>query len=248
MNNLAPVTDLRAVIVDADGTLVDSSDAHADAWVEALRAHGYDTTSGLVRRVIGMGGDKVVQAVTGLDQVDPTAQRITAARCSIFAKRYLARIRPFPNSHALLSRMRADRLRLVVAGSGDVSVLKTLLERTQFLDLIEDIVSSAEVDHSKPDSDLVGAALEALGLLACQALMLGDTPYDIEAARNVGVATIALRSGGWDDVDLKRAVAVYEDPADLLAHYHGSLFAHAVAQRACPPSQFTNHSAPQDEG
>src|SRR5512143_2134380 len=175
MNNLAPVTDLRAVIVDADGTLVDSSDAHADAWVEALRAHGYDTTSGQVRRVIGMEGDKVVQAITGLDQVDPTAQQITAARRSIFAKRYLARIRPFPNSHALLSRMRADRLRLVVAGSGDVSVLKTLLERTQFLDLIED-VSSAEVDHSKPDSDLVGAALEALGLLACQALMLGDTP------------------------------------------------------------------------
>lgn len=221
--NLAQM-DLRAVIVDVDGTLVDSNAAHADAWVEALRAHGYDTTPGVVRRMIGMGGDKVLQAMTGLDQADPTAQQIIAERHRIFAKQYVAHIRPFPNSHALVSRMRADGLRLVVASSDDASVVKALLERTQFSDLIEEIVASADVDHS-----LVGAALEALHLLAWQALMLGDTPYDIQAARRVGVATIALRSGGWDDVDLKRAAAVYEDAADLLAHYHESLLARAVA-------------------
>lgn len=229
MHNFAPLKDLRAVILDVDGTLVDSTDAHADAWVQALRTYGYDATFGVVRRLIGMEGDKVLQFITGLDQVNPTAQQITAARNSIFATQYLARIRPFPNSHALLSRMRADGLRLVVASSGDVSVLETLLERTQFLDLIEDIVSATEVDHCQSDSDLVGAPLEALGLLGWQALMLGDTPYDIEAARRVGVATIALRSGGWDDVDLKRAVAVYDDAADLLAHYPRSLFARAAA-------------------
>lgn len=236
MHNSAPVMDLRAVILDVDGTLVDSNGAHVDAWVEALRAYGYDTTFAVVRRVIGIGGDNALQAITGLDQGHPIAQQITAERHSIFAKRYLPRIRPFPNSHALLSRMRGDGLHLVAASSDDASVVKALLETTQFSDLIEDIVSSFELDHTKPDSDLVSAALAALGLLACQALMLGDTPYDIEAARRVGVETIAMRSGGWDDEYLKRAVAVYEDAADLLAHYQDSPFARGWATRSPFPN------------
>lgn len=229
MQNLEGAMDLRAVILDVDGTLVDSNDAHAHTWTEALQIHGYDTTFGGVRRLIGMGGDKVLRITTGLEQDHPIARKINATRRRIFVNRYLARIRPFPNSHALLSRMRADRLHLVVASSGDAAELKALLGCTQFLDLIEHVVSAADVDRSNPDPDLVDVALKALGVPASQTLMLGDTPYDIDAASKIGVGSIALRSGGWIDADLKRAVAVYDDAADLLAHYHTLPLARARA-------------------
>jgi phosphoglycolate phosphatase-like HAD superfamily hydrolase len=119
--------------------------------------------------------------------------------------------------------MVAEGLTLVIATSAGSDEMRALLERAGVADLIEDATSSRDVESSKPDPDVVGAALRKGRLRADEVVMIGDTPYDIEAATRLDVPTVALRCGGWwDDYALSGAVAIYDDPADLLAHYHES--------------------------
>lgn len=215
---------LRAAILDIDGTLIDTNDAHAHAWVDALREHGREVAFGEVRPLIGMGGDKVMPRLTGgLDEESEEGKRIKARRGEIFRERYLASCRPFPGARALLERMRDGGLTLVVATSASKDDMKALLEKIGVADLIEARTSSSDAAESKPDPDIVQAALESAGVSPGEAVMLGDTPYDVEAAGRAGVPTIALRCGGWwKDDDLRDAVAIYDDPADLLARYDES--------------------------
>jgi phosphoglycolate phosphatase-like HAD superfamily hydrolase len=113
----------------------------------------------------------------------------------------------------------------VVATSADGADLKGLLEQAGVRDLIEESTSSGDVEASKPDPDIVVAALEKSGAAAHEVVMLGDTPYDVEAASRAGVRIIGVRCGGWNDRELRGAVAVYDDPEDLLAHYGESVLA-----------------------
>src|SRR5262249_49565411 len=135
---------------------------------------------------------------------------------------YLPHIKPFPETRELLLRLRAEGLKLAVASSAKEDELKPLLEIAGAADLIEEKTSSDDADQSKPDPDIVQAALDGADLSAHEAVMLGDTPYDIEAAIKAGVKVIAFRSGGWDDEALAGAIAVYDGPADLLAHFYDS--------------------------
>jgi phosphoglycolate phosphatase-like HAD superfamily hydrolase len=119
--------------------------------------------------------------------------------------------------------MVARGLTLVIATSAGGDEMRGLLERAGVGDLIDDATSSGDVESSKPDPDVIGAALRKGRLRAEETVMLGDTPYDIAAAARAGVPTVALRCGGWwDDLALGGAVAIYRDPADLLAHYDES--------------------------
>ena len=216
------MSDIRGVILDVDGTLVDSNDAHARAWVEALAEHGYAAPYELVRPLIGMGGDKLLPAVGGPAEASELGQRISARRAEIFKTRYLPEIAPFPQTKELLARMRERGLKLMVASSAKQDELDRLLEIAGAKGMIESATSSSDAESSKPDPDIVQAALDRLGLPLGQVLMVGDTPFDVEAAARAGIATIALRCGGWHDHDLDGALAVYRDPADLLAHYESS--------------------------
>jgi HAD superfamily hydrolase (TIGR01509 family) len=210
---------IRGIILDIDGTLVDSNDAHARAWVEAFAEFDIHITFEQVRWLIGMGGDKLMPKVSGIKEDSSEGQAISRRRGEIFKARYLPHIKAFPQARALLQRMRAAGLKLVVASSAKEDELKPLLEIAGAADLIEEKTSSDDADHSKPDPDIVEAALDGADFSADEAVMLGDTPYDIEAATRAGVRVIAFRSGGWDDTGLKGAVAIYDGPADLLAHY-----------------------------
>lgn len=214
--------DLRGVLLDIDGTLVDSNDAHAQSWVEVLTRHNYRVTFEQIRPLIGMGGDKLLPTAVGVEQDSPEGKAISEARKQLFQQRYLPALRPFPQVRALLQTMRDRGLRLVVASSAEAEELKSLLAIAQATDLIESQTSAKDAEESKPEPDIVKVALDKLGLPPGRAIMLGDTPYDIEAARKLGVRTIALRCGGWTDPDLKDAVAIYQDPADLLTHYDQS--------------------------
>jgi HAD superfamily hydrolase (TIGR01509 family) len=207
------------VILDVDGTLVDSNDAHASAWVEALREAGHDVPFERIRRLIGMGGDKLLPTAVGISKDDPAGKQLATRRGEIFKSRYLSSLKPFPGTRALLQRMRADGLQLVVASSAEDDELKALLRIAEADDLIEEQASSDDAKESKPDPDIVQVALDRSGLRPDQVLMIGDTPYDVEAAGKAGAGTIAFRCGGWDDPDLAGARAVYDGPADLLAHY-----------------------------
>ena len=220
---------IRGVILDVDGTLVDSNDAHARAWVEALREAGIDVEYEKVRRLIGMGGDKLLPEVAGLDEESPAGEKIGESRSKIFKTKYLPHLKPFPRVKELLARMKADRLRLVVASSAKEDELKELLKIAGAAEFIEEKTSSSDADNSKPDPDIVQAALDELGLAPDEVIMIGDTPYDVEAAARAGIKTVALRSGGWQDAELRGAEAVYADPAELLARYDSSPLAKRAA-------------------
>ena len=214
---------LRGVLLDIDGTLIDSNDAHAHAWVDALREFGRDDIPfERIRRLIGMGGDKVVRELTGLSDEDREAKRLTRRRGEIFRERYLPGITAFPGVRELLQRMRRDGLTLVVATSARQDELEGLIAAAGASDLIDDATTSSDAEESKPDPDIVTAAIEQSGHPPSALVMLGDTPYDVEAASRAGVPVIALRSGGWGDEDLAGAIAIYDDAAGLLARYDES--------------------------
>jgi HAD superfamily hydrolase (TIGR01509 family) len=215
---------LKAVLLDVDGTLVDSNDAHAAAWIEALDAAGHRASFDEVRRLIGKGGDKLLPEVTGLAQDSPEGQAIGRRRAQIFRKAFLPDLRPFPRARDLLARMHQDGLRLVVATSAQEDEMNALLEKTGGSEFFDQATSSDDAERSKPDGDIVAAALHKARCAPHESLMLGDTPYDIEAASAAGVRAVALRSGGWSDADLRGAVAIYDDAADLLARYDASPF------------------------
>lgn len=214
---------VKAVLLDVDGTLIDSNDAHARAWVEVGEELGYDIEFGHVRRLIGMGGDRVLPQLTGLEEESAEGSRVLDRRGEIFRERYLPRLRAFPGARELLERLRADGKTLVVATSAGAEDLKALLQQAGIEDLIEDSTNSDEAESSKPAPDIVESALAKSGVTAADAVMLGDTPYDVKAARRAGVRVVALRCGGWRDADLRGAAEIHEDPAELLVHYGRSL-------------------------
>jgi HAD superfamily hydrolase (TIGR01509 family) len=212
------------VILDVDGTLVDSNDAHARAWVRAFAEQGITVAYEPVRRAIGMGGDKLMPRVSGISEDSPQGKAIADGRARIFQKEFLPNLRPFPCTRDLLERFTDDGYMLAVASSAKEDELHHLLEIAGVADLIPLRTSSDDADNSKPDPDIVAAALKRTGCGADEAVMLGDTPYDVEAAGRAGVRAVGLECGGWRREDLRGAVAIYRDPADLLARYGESVF------------------------
>ena len=215
----------RAALLDVDGTLIDSNDAHARAWSEAGAEVGHHIPFDRVRPLIGMGGDRVTPLLTGHEEDSPEGERLAELRGRIFRERFLPHLKPTRGARELLEKMQAEGLILAVATSASAKDMNALLERAGIRDLIEEKTSSSDADDSKPAPDIVHAALEAAGVEAEEAVMLGDTPYDVDASRRAGVACVVLRcGGGWSDDDFEGAAAIYDDPADLLAHWEASPF------------------------
>jgi HAD superfamily hydrolase (TIGR01509 family) len=215
---------LRGVLLDIDGTLVDSNDAHARAWVEALVEAGREVPFETVRPRIGMGGDKLLPEVAGLDAESAVGKRITERRAAIFLKEYLPHLRPTRGAEALLHLMKERGLKLAIASSAKKDELDPLMKVCRADRYVEAATSSDDAERSKPDPDILQAALKDIGLPPHEVILLGDTPYDIEAARKAGMRVVALRCGGWRDEDLP-ADAVYADPQDLADRFDKSPFA-----------------------
>ena len=214
---------LRPVIFDIDGTLVDSNDAHAQAWVDSLAEAGHLVPFERVRPLIGMGGDKVLPVLTGLDPESGEAERMAATRSELFLERELPTLRPTRGARALLEHMLGVGLELTVATSAKEDEVRALLEQAGVSDLIQLASSADDAERSKPDPDIVQAALRLSRSQAAHSAMIGDTPYDVEAAARARVPAVALRCGGWwDDAALAQAAAIYDDPADLLAQFDES--------------------------
>ena len=221
---------IRGVLLDVDGTLIDSNDAHAASWADTFREFGFDVAFDRVRPMIGMGGDKLLPQLTGLDHESDAARRLFERRKEIFNAGYLPTLRAFPGAHELLARFKRDDLALIVATSAKKQELNELLEQAELEELIDRKTSSSDADRSKPDPDIIQAALDRGHLRAEEAILLGDTPYDVEAATHAGVATVALRSGGWPDRALSNAVAIYDDVQHLLREYERSPFARRAGE------------------
>jgi HAD superfamily hydrolase (TIGR01509 family) len=206
-----------AALIDVDGTLVDSNDAHAHAWVKAFAEAGVAVPFDDVRWKIGMGGDKLMPAVSGISEESPQGKRISERRREIFKREFLPRLQPFRGAGPLVAALKSRGVQAVVASSAKKDELERLLQIAHAESLIDDATSSDDAEESKPDPDIVHAALQQANTPPERSVMIGDTPYDIEAAQRAGVAAIAFRCGGWNDAALKGAVAIYDGPWDLLA-------------------------------
>jgi len=214
---------LKAVLLDIDGTLVRSNDEHAHAWSDALARFGYDVAWTQIRRWIGMGGDKILPRVDEAlrDDREPGSS-ISRLRGEIFLERYAPRLQPQPGARALLEEFRARSLLRVAATSAKRDELGAILHAGAIEDCIDEATTSDEAARSKPDADIIAAALTKVRLLQDEAIYLGDTPYDVIAAHRAGTMVVALRCGGWDDADLGEADAIYDTPAELLARLDAS--------------------------
>jgi HAD superfamily hydrolase (TIGR01509 family) len=210
----------QAVILDIDGTLLRSNDAHTEAFVRAGRETGHEVDFDEVRWLIGMGSDKLVPRVFGFEAESPEGKALLERKGKIFRDDLLPGLEPTPGARELLERLKAEGLTLTVATSASEDDLKGLLERAGVADLLEErkSTSASEVEETKPDPDVVEAALEKAGCPPEAAVMIGDTPFDVEAATRAGVRILAVRTGGWRDADLAGALGIYDDPADVLRH------------------------------
>ncbi len=206
----------EAILFDVDGTLIDSDDAHARAWVAALAEAGYDVPFERIRPLIGQGGDRILPEVAGLSDETEPGKTIAKRRGEIFKERELNGIGPTRGAKALLEAVRARGARVVVATSAKSSELDALLARGGLNGLVDVSTTSDDADSSKPAPDIVHSALKKAGLDPAAVVFVGDTEWDIKAAHNAGVKAVALRCGGMDPKSLAGADAVYEDPAELV--------------------------------
>jgi HAD superfamily hydrolase (TIGR01509 family) len=216
---------LRGVIFDIDGTLVASNEAHARSWVETLSEAGYDVPFDVIWPMIGMGGDKLLPAATGIEADSTLGKQLSDRRWEIFQSKFLPSLRPTDGARALVEQIKSDGRMTIVATSAKGDELDVLLDVAGVRELMDATTSSSDAAESKPDPDIVQAAVRKSGFKPDELIMLGDTPYDVEAAIGAHVNLIGMLCGGWTKEELSGATAIYENPADLLRWYDQSAFA-----------------------
>ena len=215
----------KAVIFDVDGTLIDTVDLHAAAWVDAFRHFGIETKFEDVRGQIGKGGDQLMPVFVAADELDRRGEDLEKYRSELFKRDYLPRARPFPGVRALFERLRAEGQTVVLASSGKKDEVEHHTKLADIADLIDAATSSDDAERSKPYPDIFQAALERIAPLGvADAVVVGDTPYDAQAAGKAGLRTVGVLCGGFPQRELEGAgcVAIYRDPQDLLRQYDTS--------------------------
>ena len=219
---------VQAILFDIDGTLLDSVDYHAHAWQEILARHGIDVTFDAVRAQIGKGGDQLLPVFVPKPMLERLGEQIKQQRSRYFKEKYLPKVRPFPKVPELFQRIRQDGKRIVLASSGKREEVDVYKRIAGIEGLVDADTSSDEADRSKPHPDIFVVALKKLGDPdPATVVAVGDTPYDAEAAGKAGIKTIGVLCGGFPEKSLREAgcIALYRDPADLLAHYEESRLA-----------------------
>ncbi len=215
---------IKGVIFDVDGTLVDSVDLHAASWQETFRRWGHEVSFDTVRSQIGKGGDQLLPYLLSETEAERDGEAMEAARGALFKRESLGKVRPFPGVAELFHALLERGTKLALGSSGkpeEVDHYKRLLGIDGF-DLVQ--TTSSDAERSKPHPDIFQAALDRLGLPGEQVVAVGDTPYDATAARQAGITCVGLLCGGFAEADLRDAgcVAIYDDPADLHARLAGS--------------------------
>lgn len=216
---------IKAVIFDVDGTLVDSVDFHAKAWHEAFKEFGREVPVAKIREQIGKGGDQLLPVFFSPVEIERFGDQLEKRRSAIFKRKYLPQVRAFPKVRELFIRILRDGKHLALASSAKEDELASYKRIAKVDDLVQEETSADDAERSKPHPDIFQAALKRLGNVAPRdAIVVGDTPHDAEAASKAGLRTIGLLSGGWSAEELRTAgcIATYLDVANLLAHYDAS--------------------------
>ena len=216
---------IMTVIFDVDGTLVDTVDMHAEAWQRALKEYGKEVKFSAVRAQIGKGGDQLLPVFFSPEELDRFGEELEERRGEIFKQEYLPKSNAFPRVRELVERIQRDGKRVVLGSSAKQDELEHFKKVTNIADLLEGETSADDAEKSKPEPDIFLAAMgEGGNPEPREAIVVGDTPYDAIAAAKAKLKTIGLLCGGFPEQSLKDAgcVAIYKDPADLLARYEES--------------------------
>jgi HAD superfamily hydrolase (TIGR01509 family) len=210
-----------AFLFDLDGTLVDSVYEHVLAWQDALDEMGIELPVWRIHRKIGMSGGLFANALireTGRAVTTEEAGKLRILHGEAYASR-AERVRPLPGARELLERLTALGVPWAIATSGYIETARPTLEGLGVPETTP-VITRDQVAHAKPDPDLFLAAAERLGVDISRAVVVGDSVWDLLAARRAGALGVGLLSGGYGQEELERAGAyrVYEEPADLLRH------------------------------
>lgn len=208
-------TGKAAVLFDIDGTLIDSTYHHALAWQRAFDRQSLPFPLWRIHRTVGMGGDKLVAEVAG----DEVEERLGDALRDAWKQEYVqikTEVAPLPGAAELVRKLVGDGYLVALASSGEPEFANEALDDLGLRDEVAALRTSADVDGSKPEPDLIEVTLEALETR--RAVMVGDTPYDVKAAERAGLSCICLRSGGYGKAELvdAGAVLVVDAPEDLM--------------------------------
>jgi HAD superfamily hydrolase (TIGR01509 family) len=204
-------------VLDVDGTLVDSNYQHALAWYRAFRSLGETFPVWRLHRLIGMGGDQLVTAIGG-DDLEERIGDEARERQTEEVDKLIGEMAPLPGARDLLLAIKERGHTLVLASSGKPKHVDAFLDLLDARDVADDWTSSGDVEESKPAPDLLQVALKKVGAPEdARSVMVGDSVWDVEAAKNAGMPAIVVRSGGFGDDELKDAgaIALYDTPADL---------------------------------
>jgi phosphoglycolate phosphatase-like HAD superfamily hydrolase len=205
--SVLPRTDGRneLVILDVDGTLIDSNYQHVLAWVEAFRARGHLIPAWSIHRHVGMGGDQLIEAVAGAEVEEADGDVIRDAHDAVYVEHHLADVRPFDDAVEFLRRLRAERRRVVLASSANERELDRYRELLDADGLTDGATSAGDVDRTKPAPDLVRAARDLGG--GGQAVMVGDSVWDCVAAEPLSIPVVGVLTGGFGADELRAAGA-----------------------------------------
>lgn len=226
----------RAVLMDIDGTLLDSANAQAESWLRVLQDFGYPVRLGQVRARVGMGRDRLLRELCGISEESPRARRMVAIRELLLRSRYLPKLELLPHVHELLLRLPLEGWEVMIATSTSRSEAMALLGHAQLLTDFDHVVCKEDAADTKPAADIVRVALGRSGIRPENALFLASSPYDLAAANAAHVPAVALRSGGWPDSALIAANEIYDDLGQLLEHFDSSPFgADSTAPAAAKP-------------
>lgn len=213
---------IEAFIFDVDGTLIDSNDFHAEAWQKAFAKYGREISFEKIRPQIGKGADTLLPVFLTEREIEELGDEIAGERGEIFKKEYMPRVKPFPRVRELFQKIKDDGKRIALASSSNEDEVEAYKKIAGIEDLVEKATSSDDAEESKPNPDIFEAALKLLKNPALETvLVVGDTPYDAEAATKAELKIVGVLSGGFAERDLreKGCVEIYKDAADLLENY-----------------------------
>lgn len=215
---------IKGVIFDVDGTLVDSNDHHANAWQEALHHFGVDPPWQAIRDQIGKGGDQLIPCFLSPEQISQFGDKVDRKKSQIFKQKYFDKVKGLPGVQPLFERLHREKKLTVLATSGAADEMSHYVDLLGIKQWIGGMVSADDVARSKPYPDLFHFALDRFQWRPEEAVILGDTPYDVIAGKKIGLGTIAVLTGGFAEQSLREAgaIGVYRDLPALLQAYEDS--------------------------
>jgi HAD superfamily hydrolase (TIGR01509 family) len=217
----------KVLLSDIDGTLVDSNCLHAESWRRTFEHFGIEVGLDEAWRQIGKGGDQLIPVFATPHDRKHLEESIKQYRSELMKREYMPRMVAFAKARELLVRVKKAEMRIVLATSAKADDLAFYKRLVGMEDLVDDEATSSDAQESKPEPDIFVAALTKAGSEAEDAIALGDTPYDAEAAGKLGIPTIGVTCGGWKRQDLLSAgcIEVFRDPEHLVSEFDRSALA-----------------------